>query len=218
MSLYVADLTKTSEWTERWYTGSGSFSLVDDYLRVEKSTDDRYLITWNNIDSDPNRADIEVLAKVRFDKQSASPQPGLCGVILRAAGSTSDITGMDLILVNAYNNTNDRRVLIDQWKAGSVAQLYGGDAIANTADTWYWVRLRANGSTMKTRHWIDGDEEPETWNISVETTLTTAGWAGFYARQPACAPYDLGYFAVGTGGDTAPSSSTGSSRVQFIGA
>jgi len=46
------------------------------------------------------------------------------------------------------------------------------------ANTYYWIRFLANGSSLKARLWKDGTPEPTTWPISVtNSALTTGGTA-----------------------------------------
>lgn len=52
----------------------------------------------------------------------------------------------------------------------------------HTTGQAYWLRLKAAGSILQARTWIDGDTEPTGWDINVtDSTHAGAGWFGFSA-------------------------------------
>lgn len=47
------------------------------------------------------------------------------------------------------------------------------------SNSWYWLKLEANGSTIRGKAWLDGDAEPGAWDISItDTTYPNAGYVG----------------------------------------
>lgn len=45
---------------------------------------------------------------------------------------------------------------------------------------WYWLKLEANGTTIRGKSWADGDDEPEEWDISLtDSTYQDGGFCGF---------------------------------------
>lgn len=58
-------------------------------------------------------------------------------------------------------------------------QLGIASTIAQTANTWYRVKVRAVGSSVQTRMWPAANPEPTTWSLSVTVAHTAAGNIGF---------------------------------------
>jgi hypothetical protein len=212
VALYIANLSDVSGWTERWNTTEGSFASTGGNLRITKTGEtNTYGVSWNTIDADADRDEVEVLAKVRFTTQASAG--ALVGIFARGSGITSSRHLIVSYLASAGNVGSD------------VFQLYSiitetgnedNDTLtgrSNEANIWYWMRLRISGTTAISKVWKDGDVEPD-WQLTVTTTITAAGWVGVYGFDTATDPYDIGYFAVATNGDSIGSSS---SRVQFIG-
>jgi hypothetical protein len=69
----------------------------------------------------------------------------------------------------------------------------------NQAGAWYWMRFRAEGSTLKVRVWADGGAEPATWNITSTDTAITSGSAGVYVYEPNTVLFDFFSAAAGSG-------------------
>ena len=83
-------------------------------------------------------------------------------------------------------------------------------------NTWVWIKLRANGTDIKSKSWLDGNAEPATWGYEgTDATHSAAGWVGIWSYHADGEPYDIGYCAVATNGD---SLSTGASGGFFLGA
>lgn len=47
-----------------------------------------------------------------------------------------------------------------------------------TTGTWYWVRVRVVGSSLRARFWADGAAEPTTWPVNLDVTDTTIAASG----------------------------------------
>ena len=54
-----------------------------------------------------------------------------------------------------------------------------GSRAALTAATWYRLRLRCSGTSVKARFWLDGSGEPGTWDIDTTVTAVTGGKMDF---------------------------------------
>jgi hypothetical protein len=214
MAVYVADLRSTTGWSERWATTEGALSTTTDGLRITKSAEtNRYAVTWDTIDGDSDRDKVEVLAKVRFVAQAAATT--MVGVVVRGSGASGSEDKISAVLYDAGNDGADRRLYITEVDNGTPANLSIGSAVSNVANTWYWIKVRANGTSFKAKSWADGSVEPATWTHDLTTTIDAVGWTGIYAMDTATDPYDIGYFAVATNGD---SISTGASGGFFLGA
>lgn len=96
---------------------------------------------------------------------------------------------------------------------GYATELDTASVFSGSASTWYWVRLRANGTNIRAWFWTHGDAEKtnaDTPDCEVTDSTYTAGSAGF-ARDFTAAfvtGIDLAVdvFGVGTAGDAAPTS------------
>lgn len=85
----------------------------------------------------------------------------------------------------------------------------GGQSFTPAADTYYWIRMRANGTTIQAKIWSGAySSEPGTWGITVTNgTISAAGSAAFGCHK-ANTTTICDHFAVGTNGDAAPGPDT----------
>jgi hypothetical protein len=166
-------------------------------------------LAWNDIDSDADRDDVEVLGLYRLPATSTTNR-----VFSVRVSTDSSRTCYAVRLRNA--DVYAYRV------TGSTATQLGGDTtISLTTGNWYWVRFRIIGSAYKVKVWAEGDSEPTTggagdgWNVSnTDSTYSTAGSVGLLKGNNTTA-HEWSMFGVGTNGDTAPSS--GFAAVSFSG-
>lgn len=72
------------------------------------------------------------------------------------------------------------------------------------ANTWYWVRLQASGSTIRGKIWSGAvTSEPAGWTVSgTNSTKATAGYHGVGTFNTGTVRY--GWFGIGTNGDVPP--------------
>lgn len=147
---------------------------------------------WTFSYDEVSHEDIEVLGKFRADSTD-----GGFGLVARAQGDTSYLgyvwTGDDTINL-AYLDNGSWNFIDDA-------------SFTFSANTWYWMRLRVNGSDISIKIWEDGQSEPGSWNISTtDNNITGSGDAGIYLTSTnALLEYDI--IGIGTNGDTAPSES-----------
>jgi hypothetical protein len=211
MAVYVADLRSTTGWTERFNTGNASTAVVSDAFRVTQSSNGSYGFSWDTIDGDADRDDVEVMAKVRHAAYASNAYAvgvfarGSVGVNCYAAVMRSITTGSSKAAMTLAVASDSTGVPIDSSLEATIG-----------ANNWCWIKLRVNGTTIQSRAWLDGTAEPGTWNCDVtDATHAGVGWVGIYTNSADCDPYDIGYFAVATNGD---SLSTGASGGFFLGA
>lgn len=77
----------------------------------------------------------------------------------------------------------------------------GGSSFS--ANTWFWVRFRANGTNLKLRVWKDGTDEPSTWTLTATDSEHSSGYVGLTgSTETSVCEFDV--VGVGTNGDTAP--------------
>lgn len=211
MANYSTDLESLSTgsgvpsgFTSRW--DAGTWSIVDDagdnVLREASSGSNRYFISMNAVDGDANRANVEMLVRCRASS-FATPSNTYLGCVLRGSGDGSTETGYGVLIV-----TGSPSVRIAKYSGGTNTAL--GTSTLNAtinANTWYWLRARANGTAIKGKVWADGSSEPGTWDIEVtDSSISAAGWNGVFAFIGGVNK-DFTDIAVATNGDTAVMSS-----------
>lgn len=182
-------------YTGRWNYQSGEWSRLTDTdiaVRAAALGNSRQLVSMNTVDSDGNRANAEVLARVKTSSVSGTNS---VGAAVRASGSAGSETGY-------ICNITSAEFRIGKYVAGTFTELAVTNALNLSANTWYWIRLRANGTTIQARIWADGGSEPGTWNVSsTDSSISAAGWCGMFCFSSTTHTWrDL---AVATNGDTA---------------
>ena len=165
-------------------------------------------VAWSDVAA---AADVEILCAFIAPDVALATWP-LYGPLVRAGGGTAR-SGYFCGIVSATNlgvakAINGSETMISSVSLGASFFVSGSK---------YWIRMRVSGTTLQARAWLDGTEEPGTWAINTtDSAIPDAGVVGFRNdinwRNP-----KLDYFAVGTGGDAAPSPSSGPVAVNFVG-
>lgn len=187
-----------TDWTVRYNTAAATWAVSSGDLATGDTgvSGDWCAATWNDIDGDSTRADVEVLALWNWPTNTT-----YYPLIVRASGADESATHYSVMV------------------AGSVLRVYkcvGADtptqigtiSRAHTTGVDYWIRLRVNGSSIQCRDWADGSGEPGTWQIDVtDTSVTGVGWVGaaLYGAGTTTSGA-LRQLGVGTNGDSAPAS------------
>ena len=201
--------------TARWVTTNVTHSILtagaDKAFRQNRTVNGRGLVTMDAVDGDANRANAEVL--VRIKTVSPFAEQAQAGPALRCSGGAASETGYV-----CYPFGNKLRIA-RYVGAVSTAPLADSGTLGLAEDTYYWVRFRANGTggtvTLSAKIWAGaiGDEPgtPSTgWNVTYSdssTPITAAGWCGMFAFGSSF--WDTDAIAVGTNGDTASMSGGG---------
>lgn len=196
-----ADADGISDFTER-VTVAGQdapvWSIVSsNQVQATSASSQAEALVWNDIDSDADRDDVEVLCQVYVDVSSAT-QRWLVGRMATSGTVTGYAPRLRTTSVTLY-----------RFSGGTYTSI-SDVAVTITSGTWCWLRMRLNGSTVQLRYWADGDSEPGTWNIdTTDATYNTAGYVGLLKGSNTNTQLwrKLG---VGTNGDTAPSSAVSS--------
>ncbi len=187
-----------ADWTSRYDTlGTWSVTGGDLGLSAGKSNDWRVL-SWNDIDADANRDNVEVLALVRFVSFSGT------NYFLTVRGSGADESAT-LYSVAATSST----LRLYYCSGSDFPNLINSSSFTISGSTDYWVRFRVDATSLKARIWADGASEPGAWLLDeVDSSVTGVGWVGAaaYGTQTPATWKQIG---VGTNGDTAPSSAGG---------
>jgi hypothetical protein len=190
-------------WTERWDT-AGSWQVVagagfggSQGLQYAPGTAARHALSWDVLDADPDRGDIEFLYRWASSVGGASATNDLR---VFARGSGVDATTQ----ANGYSigPTNTVLRFVKYVTGTSTTTDAAGGAV--TANAWYWSRVRVNGSTIQQKMWPDGTTEPTTWAQTVtDTQVTGPGWAGVFLSVLAATRMTYDQIIAVTGGGTA---------------
>lgn len=201
--VYVEDFSdKTlnqppSGWTGRWNTANANWSVVSGgdvggrFLRQNGIGNHRRFLSWDVIDSDITRANVEILARMR----SSSTAGTFKYLFARASGGLGSENGYFCLFSN-------QTLGISRYVNGVSTSL----ASINYAwyeNVWYWVRFRVNGNSLQVKAWRESEIEPESWLVSTtDSSHTGQGWVGFQSFQ-GFSSSDFDYVSVGTGGEPA---------------
>ena len=188
--------------TDRWHPGTWSIiqESSDKILRrAAHATSGRRALTLNAVDSDADRANAEVLVKIRINSTAGSLST--IGAAVRVTGSSSTSAQGYLCTVFGASQLRLNKYVSDQSTVILHTTAAGSTPVA--VDTWYWLRFRANGSSLKGKLWADGSAEPGAWAFDVtDSDIPGAGAVGMghlgndYVQ-------DFAEIAIATNGETA---------------
>lgn len=208
---YTADV-QPSDWTARWVTSSQNY-----LTRSKASTEGgkvlehtgtgtaRHLVTWDAIDADANRADAEILVRVRPSGSTVE----LPRLTIRGSGAAAAETGYSVKF-----DTTTLNYQLQKFVSGAVTNLGTAVSFTPVANVWYYVRFRVNGTSLQVRVWKDGEVEPSTWSVSAtDSAISAAGWVGIGNQVPT-GTRDFDWFSVGTNGDTAPLATSSATTIR----
>lgn len=156
-------------------------------------------------------ADVELVTRVKRLRQN------------NAQGSNSDISGPGLFvrspanspsygykfslgsIPNYYRHAN----ILYRLSSGSTGVLTSGNVLPALTEQWdalgaaVWMRFRVSGNALMGRCWWDGDQEPETWQLTATNDYLSSGAAGLLLMgSNELAQVD--FLGIGTDGDAAP--------------
>jgi hypothetical protein len=202
-----------SDWTER-QDSSSDWTIVHNarYLHgsalkfTNPGSTAQYGISWDSV---PSQADAEILLLVNVEPYVASGALG-AGPWIRGAGAAGaeegyafgcfeDLLNSISLLKNDWPTLNWSVINIDS------DTHYGhpphqGEDLDDLND--YWIRGKAEGTSLKFKIWQRGTEEPSHWCAEgTDSAVSAAGWIGVYANR--LTSY-IHYFAVGIHGYSPP--------------
>lgn len=214
----------STTFTNRWATET-SISVEnpaileqdDRVLRFSTGDTGYQLQSMDSVDADGNRANCEIVARVRV----TGDDDNLVYLIGRASGAATTEAGYILL---CSSNGNLRIFRADAGTLNQVGsdgpnldgqgsgwgRFFGDTFTYMPANEWLLMRFRINGTgatvTLSGKIWADGDEEPADWDMEVTDTsgsrITAAGWCGIGRAVHTQTMY-LDAIGVGTNGDTA---------------
>lgn len=212
---YTADALP-SDWTIRYDTSAGDvlvktsvFSGVTGgkVLRIATSGSvvGYYGASWDAVDAHADRADIELVAKYKFNLDGAQQEATLFGRGSGTALGNSNLYGAGVTRSFSQRRSTERN-------SGSRTTLSSSSYLADI-DVWQWARVRINGTSIKVKHWLDSESEPGTWTFEdTDSSTSAAGFAGFISGALTSGQVDnidIDVFGYGTGGDAAPKTAGG---------
>ncbi|HET7231410.1 MAG TPA: hypothetical protein VFJ16_15485 [Longimicrobium sp.] len=175
-------------------------------------------VTWT-VEADASAADGRVLrgaatstARHILRADALGTGVGTQEVLVRMRFANGNTYGPGVAVRHTMNGTSESAyVLYFRPNAGDIEMdrfLNGGWAwmgsagFASSPNTWYWIRFRAEGSTLRGRVWADGSAEPAGWTLTVTDGALSTGGLGVYIYEPNTVLYD-GFSGV-DGPATAP--------------
>lgn len=188
-------------WTQRrdeatsWSVEADAGATGGKVLRFPgKAANTQSILTWDAIDSDSGRANVEFLIRFRYGGTAASLYAWA-----RDASTSSAATGYRM--GDSYTGTTIG--IIGKYVSGSYSNIYtaGGGAI-NATNTWAYIRAQISGNSLRVRVWRDGNAEPNTWSGTGTDNSLSTGRVGIMIFNTA--PVDIDWIGIGTGGDPAP--------------
>lgn len=191
-------------WTARWVTTNVTNNVVSDaigdggqILRSTSTADARRLLSWDTVDADANRADVEILCRFRASSVTTGSTDSL-RMHVRASGAAAAETGYHLTIPSA----SGANYTVNKYVSGSATAL-ATVAMDVSANTLYNIRFRVNGTTIRAKVWKDGQAEPTDWQVdTTDSSVSSAGWVGV-GRFESTPTLDITHFVAATNGDTA---------------
>lgn len=193
-----------SDWTARWVTSNVTRNVVSDaigdggkILQSTSTVDARRLLSWDAVDADGNRDNVEILCKFRTSSITSSDDG--FRIHARSSGAAAAETSYFLRLpVSAGTNW-----ALNKYVAGVSTAVGSAVAFTFVVNKLYNVRFRVNGTSLRARVWADGEPEPSAWHVdTTDASIAAAGWVGV-GRTDATPTVDFTHFVAATNGDTA---------------
>ena len=185
--------TETSAPSGVDWTVEADGSVADGHvLRAVATTTARHILRADIIHL--SSADQEVLAKVRM----GSDHDRGAGVAIRHTMNGSLETAYVAYFRPASNSVEINRFIDGAWHFVAAAPYESGPG------TWYWIRFRAEGTTLKVKVWTAAQNEPAAWRIITTDAGIDVGGVGVYTYEPGTADFDGFSAARGTGTAVTP--------------
>jgi hypothetical protein len=165
--------------------GAGNVSMATFKLITTSLSTHRFAYfekgpSYNNAD------DVEILTKLKTDQNSDHQMK----VALRCWADTGYLGVLEV--------ASDQVVIYRQLTDSTYSSLNNA-AMSLAADTWYWVRFRANGTNLSLKVWADGGAEPGPWTVTTTDSTHTRGFTGLKKYAPT-GSFWCDYYEIATGG------------------
>jgi hypothetical protein len=166
-------------WTERWETGTATYTVLDSLefpghkeLHAYSSTGARRLISFDSADG--LGPDVEQLMLFNDPVNEGSIHTDF-RLYARANSGASDQNAYYLTIGN-----NQKAASIYKTVNGVLTPMVGEkQKIAiNSTDSW-WFRFRVEGTSLMAKVWSYGSVEPRDWQLTaIDNSITAGGWQG----------------------------------------
>lgn len=144
----------------------GTWSIVDNELNNTASQgggiDWVHRLFLSNIDT---YTDFEILAKVKKPSFNTA-------VVFRSGATVGSGYAIQLRDSNTFR--------LERWGSANLANSI---RITWSTGTYYWVRIRTQGTNIKAKAWANGDSEPSNWDISHNDANYSTGRIGYSAES-----------------------------------
>lgn len=192
---FTARWATSGSWTVETYGAGQALKLVDPGASHKGAS-------WNDIDADADRANVEVYVNWATTLIGTTTEP-LWYVAVRADGTKPQPDNGYLV---GQRTTTAARL---RKRVGGTVTTLSSPAFTAATDTNYHLVLRVNGSSLYVKQWGGAlEDEPGTWNLVDGLTdgdVTAAGWTALVGVLND-ATLHVSALGVGTNGDAAPRS------------
>lgn len=219
---YALGDIQSQGWTARYVTSALTSSILADagatggkLLQYKRSGSNRKALTWDAFSADADRADFEVVARMRtlVSPGSGSLRCGVAGRITGGSGSESCYAGL-------IGSAGDNR-RINEYEGGSSASLASQSwSPPPAAGEWFCVRFRCetavSDAQLRLKMWIgDAGDETGGWDVEyLDTSPRSVGEIGVFDFYGGC---EVDWIGVATGGGTAPTGPGGGDPDEITG-
>lgn len=199
-------------WTRRWQAAivpsTAVVDLVYKRLLVKRravsygesgSANFPGAITFNALDADANRANMEVLTVVKVD----TTLPATDFLLWTRGSGTTTGTENGYRAQLAFPTSGAPNMLFLVKIVAGAQTVIASTAFTFTAARSYWVRYRVNGTSLSLTVWSEDQTEPATPTLAVvDASISAAGFTGFQWGGIGKLGY-VNFFSAATNGDTA---------------
>jgi hypothetical protein len=199
----TGSFTNNGTWQQRITTSTQTNTIPSDaggiagrILRiVGGTTNGSRVLSYNPAGT---AANADILVRFRSAQDNSAGRRGIAYV--RYSGTTEATTKGYALYMGLFSGTRGYGIVEDS--TGTTVAFNSSTSLA--ANTWYWARLQATGTTIRAKLWSGAvTSEPAGWNISgTNGTQTTAAYHGVGTFNTGTVDY--GWFSIGTNGDVPP--------------
>jgi len=221
-SEYATDSVPTDQdWSNHWNEGGLTTNIIKDdifgtvqylggkYWHLDKASSGNHILAWDDIDSDADRDDVEMLLK--WSMQDGDDGIYNIGLSARASGATSGTRTQYVLWFDGQSKYLHLRKVVNGTSTELAKSYFAGELLDGK---FGWLRFRINGSSLKGKWWTEQQPEPD-WQLEhTNTDITAAGWVGIPIYSVDNSYIYVDYFSAGTNGDVAPWPATDSTEVR----
>lgn len=178
-----------------WSVTADADASADRIVQLSGASTVKRLLSFDAVDGDANRDEVEVLTRVRISTMNNNFKPV---IVVRGSGASGFENGYAVSIT--LNNIGFYRYV----NGGGFNNIgHFNNLFISPAATWLYIRFRVEGTTLKARSWTDQQPEPGWWPAQVTNTqVSGVGWVGFNTFENVTT-YAWDYLIVATDGDTA---------------